>query len=122
MINNTCTTLNENKFFIGSMMIILTIGGRFIINELDENQKKIMEHPIIKKIILFCAFFMATRDIQTALILTILFVIIVNCVLNDINLFKVEEGYPSSPSSSSSQKDRKEEIKNIIRDLEKLIT
>ena len=42
--------LNENKFFIGCMMIMVTIGGRFIITELSETQKNLILHPIVKKI------------------------------------------------------------------------
>ena len=40
-MKNIIDNLNENKFFIGCMMIIVTIGGRFIITELNDSQKKI---------------------------------------------------------------------------------
>ena len=32
-------SINTNKYFVGSMMIMLTIGGRFIIGELSEKQR-----------------------------------------------------------------------------------
>ena len=82
MIKNVIDNLNENKFFIGIMMILVTIGGRYIITELSETQKQLIHEPIIKKIFIFCAFFMATRDIQCALVLTILFVLIVGELFN----------------------------------------
>tara|TARA_B100000214_G_C23774662_1_gene538406 strand:+ start:223 stop:558 length:336 start_codon:yes stop_codon:yes gene_type:complete len=81
-MNNFIDNLNENKFFTGCMMIIVTIGGRFIITELSDKQKELIHHPIFKKILIFCAFFMATRDIQCATILTILFVLIVGELFN----------------------------------------
>jgi hypothetical protein len=78
MIQNVMDNLNENKFFVGSMMIFVTIGGRYIITELSEEQKILVHNPFVRKFFIFCAFFMATRDIQCALILTILFVLIVS--------------------------------------------
>ena len=36
MIETVVDKINTNKFFIGFMMIILTIGGRFIINNLNK--------------------------------------------------------------------------------------
>ena len=63
MIEKLLEKMNENKFFIGVMMIIVTIGGRFIISELDDNQKKLIHNQNFRRLFIFCAFFMATRDI-----------------------------------------------------------
>jgi len=74
--------LNENRFFIGLMMIFVTIGGRYIITELNEEQKKIIHNKVFRRLIIFSAFFMSTRDIYTAIILTILFTIIISELFN----------------------------------------
>ena len=39
MFETVVDDINQNKYFIGFMMIILTIGGRFIIGELSPSQK-----------------------------------------------------------------------------------
>ena len=70
--------LNENKYFIGLSMILLNIGARFIIDELDDDLRKIVSNKIIRRLFIFCSFFMATKDVFTSLILTIVFVIIIN--------------------------------------------
>lgn len=70
--------LNENKYFIGFSMILVNIGARFIIDELDDETRSYISNTIVRKIFIFCAFFMATRDIFTSLILTVVFVIIIN--------------------------------------------
>jgi hypothetical protein len=100
MIQNIIEQLNENKFFVGSMMIFVTIGGRYIITELSEEQKKLVHHPIVRKFFIFCAFFMATRDIQCAVVLTILFVLVIGELFNgDIFFFdKKEEKYDTIPN------------------------
>tara|TARA_B110000977_G_C11054061_1_gene483420 strand:+ start:22 stop:399 length:378 start_codon:yes stop_codon:yes gene_type:complete len=78
----TLQYINENKYFIGFTMILLNIGARFIIDELDDDLRKIISDKIVRKLFIFCSFFMATKDIITALILTILFIIIVNEVIS----------------------------------------
>lgn len=70
--------LNANKYFIGFTMILLNIGARFIIDELDDDLRKIVSGPYVRRFFIFCSFFMATKDIFTAIILTIVFVIIIN--------------------------------------------
>ena len=83
MFETLVDDINQNKYFIGFMMIILTIGGRFIIGELTPSQKKLIDNKILRRLFIFCSFFMATRDILKAIILTTLFIIIVTELLND---------------------------------------
>lgn len=84
MINDIIDEVNNNKYFIGFMMIIVTIGGRFIISELSDEQKGKIDTPIFRKLFIFCAFFMATRDIITAILLTILFLILLESINFDM--------------------------------------
>lgn len=107
-MKNIISNLNENKFFIGCMMIIVTIGGRFIITELNDSQKKMIENPIVRKLFIFCVFFMATRDIQCAIILTILFVLIISELFNG-------EDFLTQKDTHENSKDRK--IDQIINEL-----
>lgn len=98
--------VNENKYLLGLMMIMVTIGGRFIIGELDEEQKKNINNKTLRRLFIFGVFFMATRDIVKSLILTIVFVLTISELFN------------------SEEKDKKEEvnvgsvIENIQNELE----
>ena len=56
MIDELIKNLNENKLFIGCMMIIVTIGGRYIITELNDSQKKLIHSQWMRKVFIFCAF------------------------------------------------------------------
>jgi hypothetical protein len=69
-IQNTSDMLNENKYFIGLMMIMVNIGSRFIIEELNDDQRKIINNPYFRRIVIFSVIFMATRDIITSFIIT----------------------------------------------------
>ena len=77
-LSSTGQLVNENKYFIGFTMILLNIGARFIIDELDDDLRKIISNKYIRRFFIFCSFFMATKDVFTSLILTIVFVIIIN--------------------------------------------
>lgn len=70
--------LNSNKYFIGFSMILLNIGARFIIDELDDDLRKVVSGPYVRRFFIFCSFFMATKDVFTAIILTIVFVVVIN--------------------------------------------
>lgn len=83
--------VNENKYLLGLMMIMVTIGGRFIIGELDEEQKKNINNKTLRRLFIFGVFFMATRDIVTSLILTIVFVLTISELFNSEEKDKKEE-------------------------------
>ena len=119
MIEQLLEKMNENKFFIGIMMIIVTIGGRFIISELDDNQKKLIHNQNFRRLFIFCAFFMATRDIICAIILTIIFVLIIS------ELFSEEEDLFSSfieekGNDDNLQLENEKKILTMIEDLTEL--
>jgi len=77
-IQDSLSCINENKYIIGLTMIMLNIGARFIIDELGDDLRKLMSKKIVRRIIIFCSFFMATKDLFTAIVLTIVFVILIN--------------------------------------------
>lgn len=104
--------LNENKYFIGIAMILLNIGARFIIDELGDDIREIISDGFIRKVFIFCAFFMATRDVFTSVILTIVFVIIINEFLG------TEEKDENENSKSGSH--NKKEIDKTIQKLKQI--
>ena len=70
---------------------MLNIGARFIIDELDDDLRKIISNTIVRRIVIFCSFFMATKDLFTATVLTIIFVIMINEVFAK-ELDELEDG------------------------------
>ena len=70
--------MNDNKYMIGLTMIMLNIGARFIIDELDDDLRKMISNKFIRRVFIFCSFFMATKDLFTSIVLTIIFVILIN--------------------------------------------
>lgn len=78
--------ISTNKYFFGVIMIIINFGSRFIIEELTPNQINFLRsNKIVRKIIIFSIFFMATRDILASCILTIIFIILITSIFKDDN-------------------------------------
>jgi len=75
---DSLSCINENKYMIGLTMIMLNIGARFIIDELDDDLRKMISNTFVRRVVIFCSFFMATKDLFTAIVLTIIFVILIN--------------------------------------------
>jgi hypothetical protein len=90
-IKDSFSCVNDNKYIIGITMIMLNIGARFIIDELDDDLRKIISNTIVRRIVIFCSFFMATKDLFTATVLTIIFVIMINEVFAK-ELDELEDG------------------------------
>tara|TARA_B100001093_G_scaffold508695_1_gene571377 strand:- start:35 stop:412 length:378 start_codon:yes stop_codon:yes gene_type:complete len=109
--------INENKYCIGSAMIFLNIGARFIIDELDDDLRSIVSNQYIRRFFIFCSFFMATRDIFTSIVLTIVFIIIINEFLSND-----EEEEEISNEGKNSNSFNKKELEKTIQQLKVIRT
>ena len=109
-IDKTLKELNENKYFIGCAMLLVNIGARFIIDELDDETRSYISNTAVRKIFIFCSLFMATRDIFTSFILTIVFAVVLNQFLA-----KDEENIDENEEKDGSF--NRTEIENAIQKL-----
>jgi hypothetical protein len=98
-------TLNTNPYFIGLMMLLLNLGGRFIGMEISKEQEKVFMNPWVRRALIFTVLFVATRNVFVALIMTVFVLLLLSFLLNensDLYLWgspapkKMEEGAPSS--------------------------
>jgi hypothetical protein len=76
-------SLNENKILLGLIMIFVNIGSKFIVIELSETQKELLTNSVLRQVLIFCIAFGATRDLVSALMLTAIFVILVDGLLHE---------------------------------------
>jgi len=82
-IENTINSLNSNPYFIGSMMILLNLGGRHLATGLTPEQDKFFQHPWFRRILIFVVFFVGTRNALTSLFMSILINLALGYLLND---------------------------------------
>jgi len=74
---------NSNPYFIGIMMLILNIGGRFITLEITKQQEQFLQIPIVRRLLIFTVLFVATRNIWVAFWATITVVLLLGYLFNE---------------------------------------
>lgn len=82
-MDNILLMLNQSKIVWGVSMLLLQFGARYIISDLGKSHEIILTNEFTKKIIILALFFVATRDIVTSFILTIIYVIVIDGVLHE---------------------------------------
>lgn len=78
----TVTQLNTNKLFWGITMIMMNLGSRYVIADLNKIYENVLMMEVVKKAVLFCMFFVACRDIMVSIALTFGFSIVFQALLN----------------------------------------
>ena len=82
-IHNHILFLNNSKFFAGIIMIMLNIGSKFIAIQFSRSTEEYLKMNITKQLLVFAMAWMGTRDIYTALILTAVFTVLSDHLLNE---------------------------------------
>ena len=111
------STLNGSKYFSGVLMILMNLGSKYVGLELSEFQDEFLSKKIIRRIIVFCIFFVATRDILISIVLTAIFIIFIGGILNDNSKFSLIKKY--NPQTKIISKDDVRKAKKIINKYER---
>ena len=100
--------LNDNKFFLGVMLILLNIGSRHLVDEFSEKPEDYTKNIILRRLALFAVCFVGTRDVVTSLLLTAGFIIIAQGVssksregMENKKRMEKEEKKPDYPAHAS---------------------
>ena len=83
VIDTLLNSVNSNPYFIGIMMLLLNLGGRFLSLEVSKGQEKVLSDPIIRRFLLFVVLFIATRNVLVATGLTVIVIILLGYLLNE---------------------------------------
>jgi uncharacterized membrane protein len=75
-------TLNTSKYFTGVMMILLNVGSRFVEIRLGDSMEAFVKYNVARELLIFTMAWMGTRDILVALVLTAVFTVLSNFLLN----------------------------------------
>ncbi len=79
--------LSSNKYILGLMILLINLGARYIGNELNEFSHKVLNHKFARRFLIFLVIWMGTRDLATAFIITIGFILLSNTLLNEQSTF-----------------------------------
>ncbi len=68
--------LNNNKFFLGVMLLLLNVGSRHLVDEFSTNPEEYSRNLVLRRLAIFAVCFVGTRDLIISLLLTAGFVIL----------------------------------------------
>jgi hypothetical protein len=74
---------NTNPYFIGLMMLLLNLGGRFITLEITKKQEQFLQLPWVRRILIFTVLFVATRNLSVAFWTTVIVVLLLGYLFNE---------------------------------------
>jgi len=115
-------SINTNPYFIGIMMLLLNLGGRFLSLEITKEQEKLLSKPAVRRFFLFAVLFVATRNIIVALGLTVIVVLVLGYLFNensDLCLWKpCTVGKPSDSEPQASYSGLSSEEVMILKRLQ----
>ena len=75
--------VNSNPYFIGLMMLLLNLGGRFLALEITKGQEKFLSQPLIRRFFLFAVLFVATRNVIIAAGLAVIVILLLGYLFNE---------------------------------------
>ena len=75
--------INANPYFIGFMMLMLNLGGRFIGLELTKSQEAFLQNVWVRRLLIFIVLFMGTRSVLVAFWMWLAVVFLLGYVLNE---------------------------------------
>lgn len=78
-----------SELFTVLATFVLHTGSRHINLELTDAQKDLLSNPIVKKIVLFCMFYISTRSFIWSTILIGVYILVTNMLLNEKHPFNL---------------------------------
>ena len=79
--------LNDSKFFMGAVMIMMNIASKHISIDLTASQQKYFKNNIARQLLIFAIAWSATKDIFIALVITACFHVLAMHLLNEDSRF-----------------------------------
>jgi hypothetical protein len=108
--------LNESKIMLGLCMIVFNLCSKYLVIDLSKSQEALFKSTVVRRVTVFCIFFVATRDVFTSILLTIGFVVIALNLCHEDSPYNV---LPPSFFDTHYTREEYEMAKKIIQEYEK---
>jgi len=102
--------LNTNPYFIGIMMLVLNLGGRFITLEITKQQELFLQHPWVRRFLIFIVLFVATRNIYVAFWATVCVVLFLGYLFNENSALCIFGKHGTNGSKCSESQPQQNEM------------
>ena len=85
--NFNLDSLDNNKLLAGISIVMLNIGSRYLVLDISDSTKELLQLSIIRRVTLFCIFYLGTRSFKMSILLTAGFIIISAGLFNEKSMF-----------------------------------
>lgn len=82
MIDAIINVLNNNRLFGGVIMLLMNLGSKYISVDVPDEVEEFFKTAWARIFFVFCVSFIATRDIRSAVLITLVFVLVFKFLLN----------------------------------------
>ncbi len=102
------TGFNTNPYFIGLMMLLLNLGGRFLAMEVTKEQEKFFQNPWFRRVLIFVVIFVATRNVFVAFWMALVIILILGFLFNENSSLYVLKatGVAAAPAASQQSTEK----------------
>ena len=80
--------MNSSKIFAG-LIVTINIASRFVTIKLSKSVESYLKYTLSRDVLIFCVVWMGSRDIYISLLVSVLFTIIMDHLLNEESKFCV---------------------------------
>lgn len=95
------TNINTSPVFIGSMMLMMNLGARFLPAEITRTQEAFLSHPYFRRFLIFVILFIATRNVVYAFWLSLLVILAIGYLFNENSALCLFSGGEAGSTCSS---------------------
>ncbi len=103
-------SFNNNPYFIGIMMLLLNLGGRFISLEVTKQQEQFLQRPWVRRLLIFTVLFVATRNLWVAFWATVIAILLLGYLFNENSALCLFGSGGQDGSTCSKEGDKKDEM------------
>ena len=86
-VHNHVTSLNQSKIFAGIMIVIINIASKFVTFKFSKTMESYLKFTFSRDVLVFAITWMGTRDIYIAFLMTVLFIIVSDYLMNEQSMF-----------------------------------
>ncbi len=81
--NNFEHFFNTSPFVSGCVMLLMNFGGKHVAQDIPNGMNSFFAHPWVRKLTIFSIAFVATRNLKTALLIALLFILFSKFLMNE---------------------------------------
>jgi hypothetical protein len=110
--------ISKSPAMIGIAVLIINLGGRFLANDINRYDEKVLNNKLMKKLTIFSIAFLSTRDIRFSVVIVFLYSILFNpCGL--AYKIMIMTGRVMNPFTMLSNLNKENDIHSLQKKIEK---